>query len=468
MASLPLIFAASKRSAFPEAVTVNCLVERDPTSQAESLALIARPGLEAFDTIGTAPTRALFQKQGLFDNSALILASQTLYTLDAAGAMTTFTGVSIAGDNLVDIDAALDADLNSLARIATGDAMYKATGGVVTQEDFPSAGGAGATSVAQLSGYWLGTEAGTDAVFYIIPAGVTWNALQFASAEYAPDRNVCIRVVGETAWLLGEATTEGWRATGEASSPLEPWGGLKFDFGCRARSAAVNCNGTLIWVDHNCSVRMTSGGEPVIISDNGLAEQIRRTDAADLRASFFVKDQHPVYVLTLGTDATWLYDLASKTWTRANSAGYDFWRADLFCNIGDTVLTRDALSNQIYRLDPDRSTDGTATFTMEFSAYVETKERNLALGNLDLHCEVGGSPRSGQGSDPLVGMQVSRDGGKTYGPLKYRGLGATGKYLTRPRWTGLGQARAPFGAWFKFLISDPVVRRVSGGAVNAP
>jgi len=461
-----LMLSAFKRTGFPEAVTVNMLVERDPTSQANPQALIARPGIDRLiSSLGTAPIRLMFQQDGLFDDDALILASDTLYRVSAAGSYTAFTG-TVAGDGLCIAAGALDADGNSLVRIATGSAMYTVSGSVVTAEDFPSAGNnVGATSVAQLSGYFMGTEAATDATYYIIPAGTTWGALEFAAAEYRPDPLRGVVVFGETAGLLGYSTTEFWRATGNASSPLEPIGGLKFDIGCRSIHAAKNCNGTLIWVDNNCTVRMSGGGEPEPISDAGLAEQIRAVAAGDLRASFFIKDQHPVYVLTLGTNATWLYDLASKAWTRAASDGYDYWRADMFANIGDVVLCRDSLSNTIYRLDPDLLTDDGDTFTREWCARVEVPAGVLNVGNVQLDAFQGGAPRTGQGSDPLVGMQVCRDG-VTYGPLKYRSMGETGNYGKRVRWNGLGILRAPFGGVLKFQLSDPVTTRVSGVRVN--
>ncbi len=459
-----LMLSSFKRSGFPEAYLVNCLVERDPTSQANPNAIIARPGTEAFETVGTAPIRCVFQKPGIFNNDALILASDTLYRLSASGALTAFTG-TVAGDGLVDIDAALDPDFNSVARIATGTAMYLVTGSTVAQENFPDSGNAGATSVAFLSGYWLGTETGTDALYYQKPAETTWNPIQFASAEYAFDPLKGVRVSGEIAWLPGEATLEGWRATGDDTSPLEPAGGLKFDVGCRSIYAAVNCAGTLIFVDNNGSVRETSGGEPRIISDNGLAEQIRRCDAMDLRASFFVKDQHPVYVLTLGADATWLYDLSTQAWSRANSDGYDFWRSDLFCNIGDVVLSRDALSNQIFRLDPDLLGDDGDTFTRQFAARIEVPAGMLTIANIQLDCAQGRGPRTGQGSAPLIGMQICRDL-NTYGPLKYRSMGETGNYTKTPRWNALGTLKAPFGGIVLFQLSDPVTTRVSAVRVN--
>lgn len=467
MGAIPLSFAAFKRSLFPEAVTVNVLVERDPTNPSATLALIARPGLEVFATVGTAPIRGVFQKQGLFDNDALIVANDTLYRVSSAGSVTALTG-TIAGDDLVVMDGGLDADYYSIVRIATGSKLYKASSqtGAVVEEAFPTTGGAGATSVGFLAGYWLATEAGSDAVYYQIPAASTWNALQFASAEYAPDPNVGLVVVGDIAWLGGAATLEGWIVTGNPSSPLEPAGGLKFDYGFRTQHAAVNCGGTLVFVDHHCSVRMTEGGEPVIISDNGLAEQIRRTSAVDLRASFFVKDQHPCYVLTLGSDATWIYDLASKAWTRATSTARDFWRAHLFCNIGDTVLAADALSAQVWRLDPDRRTDGDDTFTVEFTAFLSVPEGSVGVSNIVLDCLTGDAPRSGQGSAPLIGMQLSRDRGRTWGPTRFRGLGATGEWTKTPRWNGCGDARAPMGLMVKFYVSDPVGRWFSAVRAN--
>lgn len=462
MPELPFFLKAFKRGGMADIPTTNMLVEMDEQGRP---VLIARPGLEAFVQVGTAPIRGVFQKQGLFDDDALVLASQTLYRVSAAGVVTAFSG-AIPGDGLVVIDGGLDADGLSIARIANGTGLYLTTGLSVAQEDFPD--DAGVTSVTMLAGYWLATQAETDFVYYLEPASTSWTALEFAAAEYRPDHVKVAIAFGEIAGLMGDASTEFWRATGDATSQLEPIGGLKWDIGCRAASAVVNCRGTLIWVDNDCAVRMTSGGEPAIITDNGLAEQIRRTATSDLRASFVVKDQHPLYVLTLGNQATWIYDLGMKAWTKANSAGLDFWRADLFCNIGDVALARDALSNQIYRLDPDLRADAGVTFTREFCAFLEARERGVPIANLELHCEKGGAPRTGQGSNPKVVLQVSLTGTRTWGPPKERGLGASGEYQKKVRWAGLGTALAPQGAWFKFAISDPVVTRVSAVAVNVP
>ena len=468
MTAIPFLLSSFERSGFAPIPTVNVLVEANPSSQAAPTALIARPGRDTFANVGTAPTRALWQKSGLFNDAALVVASGAVISLTSGAGQTTFTGVSIAGDDLVEIDGQLDADYNSEAYIATGSALYKVTsnGNVVTQITFPDAFNAGATSVACLGGYVLATQAGSDAVYYQIPASSTFTALQFASSEYAPDKNVFIRGVGDIFWLGGQTSLEGWRLTGDASAPVGVAGGLKFDVGCKAKASAVNCRGTLIFVDSDGSVRMTSGGEPSIISDNGLAEQIRKTATADIRASFYVKDQHPVYRLTLLSNGTWDYDLSSQKWTRATSTGYDYDRAHLFANIGDTVLAADALSNTIWTVNPDSRNDGSDTFTVEFCAIHEVKEGRVAIANLELDMLLGDAPRTGQGSNSLIGMSMSKDGGYTYGPIRYRSLGVTGKRTVSPRWNALGDSVAPFGTIFKFQISDPVGRRASGARIN--
>jgi hypothetical protein len=470
MPDILLAFSASKRTLFPEAITLNCYAEKSPTKPSAPESIIARAGLEAFQTIGTAPFRGVFQRDGLLDDATFVVAETGAYTITAEGVVTTLPGVDIAGDDLVEIDGGLDADGESVIRITNGSAMYKyVTGSAgVVQEDFPTSGGAGATSVAFLGGYWIGTEAGTDFAYYIEIAGTTWTALEFAAAEFRPDKLKGVKVVGEIAWLLGSATTEGWYATGNASSQLERAGGLEFGFGCRSISAALDCAGDLVFVDNNCEVRRSTGGEPGVISDHGLAEQIRRTSAMDLSASFFQKDGHRFYVLHLGTSATWVYDLTTGRPVRSSSLNLDYWRPRFFSTMGDTVLAFNRTSNQVWRLDPDRRTDGDDVFTVEFCGFIDVPEGQIDIANIELDCLTGDSPRSGQGSAPLIGLRLSHDGGKTWGRARYRPMGATGDYTARVRWNALGAAKAPHGVICKWEISDPVGRRFSAARYNVP
>ncbi len=59
-----------------------------------------------------------------------------------------------------------------------------------------------------------------------------------------------------------------------------------------------------------------------------------------------------------------------------------------------------------------------------------------------------------QGANPQVMMRISKDGGKTWGPERWRSAGAIGRYLTRVRWLrATGNYR---NAVMEIVVSDPV------------
>lgn len=466
MAALSIAFASYKRTGLPPSVALNCISEKSPTKPTTLEALIARAGLAAFLQVGEAPIRGVFAKSGLIGNRAFIVAKNTAYLVSAGGSVTTLTG-SIAGDGLVEIDGGLDADGNSVIRVATGSALYSFTdsGTAVAAEDFPSSGGPGASSVAYWAGYWVAVEAGTDFFYYQIPATTTWTQLEFAAAEYAPDALGGARVVGDLAALLGSATTEFWGLTGDSGNPLQKQGGLAYDVGCKAIATAVNARGTLLWVGDDNSVRMSRGDQPRIMSDNGLAEQIRKTPAADLSASFFEQDGHVCYVLHLGTTATWVLDLTTERWSTFASLGYDYWRPRLIANMGDVVIAADRNSNTVWTLDPDAVDDDGTAFQTEFYAFVNVDEGRAPLANVTLDCLLGSAPVDV--TDPTIVMQVSRDSGFSWSSPRERSLGLTGVRNIRPRWNALGQVEPP-GAIIKFSTAAKVARRFSSVRANVP
>jgi hypothetical protein len=467
LTQVPIALGAYKRSASPAAVLLNAYVEKVPTQQSSPAAIRARGGWTTYKTVGIGPIRAIFTKAGLFSDSAIVLSGSTAYLLDDTGAATAQSGAFTAND-IVDIDAGQDADLDPICRFATGSRLYKLTLGGVTQEDFPSAGGPGATSVCEHRGFWFATETGTDQAFYQVQGDTTWLPLSFASAEYSPDPLKGIRSRGDQFVLLGAETTEVWTLTGQADPAIAPYGGLNFDFGCRSIRSAVNCAGSLIWVDHRCVVRLFQGGAAEPISDSGISEQIRQVGADDLVGSWYPMDGHIFYRLKVGSVATLVFDLTEKRWMNDASYGLDYSRQHLTTAIADTVLAADSISAQVYRLNPDALTDAGGDFHVRFSAFVEALEGPVACVNVELSCEVGNSPRTGQGSSPIIQMRYSDDEGKTWTAWMERSLGATGASKTRVRWSGLTDIESPQGRIFQFQCSDPTMRRFSALMMNVP
>lgn len=463
MPSAPFALGANKRSAFPGFPQLNLYAEKTPTSTDKPYALVGRPGLEDYATVGDGPIRALHRKAGLFDGGAIILSDETVYKLSSSAVATAFTG-TVPGRDRVSIASGRDADQEDVVRIATGDRLYKVIGTTVTAEEFPAPGYTeGVSSIAYIRGFWIAIKTDTQQAYYLVPGDTEWTALSFASAEYQPDKLVAVMILGDQIWFLGEATTEVWALTGQASPAIQPYGGLNFDVGCRARDAAVVIGSSLIWIGNDCSVYMTTGGRPEVISDNGLAEQVRLSNPVYLRAWGYTLDQHPYAVVTL-EDQTWIFDSSNGFWNPANSKGYNYWRAHIGSDVSATALAADALANnpQIWRVNPAKLTDDGDEIERLATAYLEWKGPRTRCNNVSLLCELG---NTGQGEAPEVGMRYSDDGGKTFSPWRFRSIGQIGAYGARPQWHGLGEVKAP-GKLFQFTCSDPAVTRLSDVLVN--
>lgn len=463
MASAPFALGATERSAFPSFPQQNLFAEKTATSTDKPFALVGRPGLERFAEVGDGPIRALYRRSGLFDDGAIVLSDTTVFKLSSSGAQTAFSG-SVPGQDRVSIAAGRDADLNDIARIANGTRLYLVSGTSVAAEEFPAAGETdGVSSIAYIRGFWIAIKTDTQQAYYLVPGDEEWTALSFASAEYQPDKLVAVIVLGDQVWLLGAASTEVWALTGQADPAIQPYGGLNFDIGCRARDAAVVVSSSLYWVGDDCAVYQSRGGVPTTISDNGLAEKIRKSSAASLRAWGFRLDQHEYYVLTFG-DETWVYDGSTNFWNPANSKGYGYWRAHIGSDVASSALAADALANNpvIWRIAPDRLTDDGEEIERTATAFMEWKSGRARNDAVSLLCELG---NTAQAETPEIGMRYSDDGGKTFSDWLFRSLGRVGEYSHRPTWNRLGEIRPP-GRIYQFRSTDPAVIRLSDVRVN--
>lgn len=66
----------------PEIRLVNRYFEKNPTNQIDQVSLIARPGLEAWKTLGEGPIRGMYSQPGSFSDALFVVSNTNLYRVD--------------------------------------------------------------------------------------------------------------------------------------------------------------------------------------------------------------------------------------------------------------------------------------------------------------------------------------------------------------------------------------------------
>jgi len=87
----------------------------------------------------------------------------------------------------------------------------------------------------------------------------------------------------------------------------------------------------------------------------------------------------------------------------------------------------------------------------------------VRISLLYLDMETGVGLQTGQGSNPMIMLQSSKDNGRTWSAERWTSLGAVGTYLTRVLWRRFGSARDYV---FKIRMSDPVKFVITDGAIK--
>lgn len=454
MPAIPLGLNAYNRAAgrLPAVRCVNQYVE--PTSvESDGTVLLPRPALAAFATVGDGPIRGLYRQAGTFGGDFLVVSGAELYRVTSAG-VATLLG-SVPGVARVTI-----ASSGVYAVIATGEGAYSTDGLTVAPIAFPD--GAGVTSVDYMNSYFLFSRAGSQAFYWSAVAGITVDALDYASAESTADNLVGLRVIGDELWLFGETTTEVWIPTGNADLAFQRVTGRISPRGCIGRDTIAKLDNTLFFVG-NDRIVYRAGDVPQRISTHSIEETLRKGTASDFRAWSFSFDGHTLYVLTAGDLGTFCYDLASQQWCEFKSYGRSSWRAHLGAYNSDFTLCGDDESGALYKLDNDVYLDASDPIERTVTAGVEVSSGRPPNNNFSLQVATGTA--AVDVSDHVVELRQSDDLGNTWGNWQSRDLGAIGEHGKRVIWRRRGLMRPP-GRVFEIRITSPVAYRLSGATIN--
>lgn len=440
---------------------VNMYAEKQPPDAKTDVAVFSCPGIVAFATCGNGPIRGMHVMGGLL----YVVSGQRLYRVSSAG-VSVDVGGNISGADVVSMD---DNGTQLVIVNGTNGYLYSTTLGfvLISDTDFQAA-----DTVTFLDQRFLFDWKSANKFFSSeILDGTSYDALEFASAETRPDNVKAVCVNRQMLLVFGDRTIEAWQNVGAANFPFERVPGGMVERGLAEPHAFAKSDNTVFFMGDDLSFYRLDGLTPVRVSTHAIEHLWQAHETVDGAFCFsYSWNGHKFVVVTFPeTNTTYELDVATGLWHEReswdiNNRSLGRWRGNCHASCYDYEMIGDAFSGKIGYLDHHDFTEFDCTMqAMATSAPLHMDRKRVFVSRLEIDIETGVGVVSGQGSDPQVMLEISKDGGRTFGRQIWRSAGELGEYKTRARWLRLGQARE----WvFRVTISDPVRRNIIGASAD--
>lgn len=421
---------------------LNCYLETAPPAAKTQVAIPGAYGIEAFSTLGNGPIRG-----GLVVNDMpFVVSGQSLYSISSAGAATSLGAIP----NLDDVVMAGDGTNIMVVTSNDGYIYNGSTVGIIADTDFP-----GASWVGFLDGYFPIIEPDSGRLWInetpYVPTG--WNALDFATAESAPDDLIAGIVDHRELFLFGRETYEIFYNSGNADFPLSRSSAGIGEVGCTSRFGVAKADNGVFFVGHDGIIYRMDGYNPTRVSTHAVEQAIEDMADRECKAFSYVEGGHRMIAFRFATTC-FVYDASTQLWHERASYGAETWVVKFALrSYGRWLMAGD--TNKLGSLaDVFSEWENTLRYSCT-SVPIETEHKNVFTGSLELDFQQGVGLTSGQGSDPMVMIDWSNDGGMTWSNEQHRSLGRIGEYGNRTRLNRAGVARDRV---FRIAISDPIRR----------
>lgn len=423
--------------------------------------LFGTPGIELLASTGT--TQSVNRGSHVLDGVPYFVNGSSLYRLNSDNTTTTIgtipgsSRVSMA-DNGTQLFILIPGG-NGYIFTASPDTLTQ-----ITDTDFTANGNP--QYVVFIDGYFVCT---TDSKKFIISAlndGLSYNALDFGTAEADPDDIVAPIVFKNQLFIGGSRTVEAYQNVGGAGFPFRRTG-LFLDKGVTAPFSIVNANDTFMFIgagkNESSAIWQFEGNTVRKVSTTAIDAILQRFTDAEILSSFaWVYAQKGAYFVgfTLPT-TTIVIDTITGRWherksTIVNAAGSTEtrrFRVNSMVKAYGKTIVFDSVDGRVGSLDPDVYTEyGSNIIRKVATQPFQNNMQSFFCPMIELTTE------SGVGNsdvvDPVIVMDISTNGGKTFKDGRARKLGKIGEYSRRAIWRRNGRA-ARF-IIMRFTLSDAV------------
>lgn len=335
---------------------------------------------------------------------------------------------------------------------------------LIADLDFPQASSSppsSPTHVIYLDGFFIVNDALTDNFFIsAIEDPDSWNALDFGAAAVGPDRARAIAATESELWVIGSETSQAFYNSGNPDFPFAIILSASQEVGIVAPQTIAESDAGIFFLattpEGGLFVYRVQGHGGRRISAEEQDEQIAEVPDLSCAVGFIYQQAgKSFYVLQLHPDfPTLVYNINAGSWETRSMADDTAWRINgtgVFDgqNIGGSRFT-----GTLYALRLDNYEDaGTPLIRRRVTQVQHAHNHLLSWWELVVDAEVNGVPADGPGSDPLIRLRYSDDGGENFSAQLVEPLGRQGQRFRRSAFRNLGDSRNRI---FEIEVSDPV------------
>lgn len=444
---------------------INLRIEVASNSALVERFLVHTPALRVeYVQTATGACRGLYRASGgrVFQVAGAVLyelfANQTRLSRGNIGTASGLVGMSDNGNELVILDGGtgytFDFVTNTLAEI--------------TDVEFPT----GARQVAFIDGYFLTYEPGTLFIRWSeLLDGKTWPVLNRASAYSSPDEVRAIVANGRELWALGPYSTQVFYSTGEADQQFAPVQSVAIDVGTDSPDSVAVARDSVIFLgagkDGHGRVFRTNGYSVTSISTRGIEGILSAAgDLTGAYAHIHSFGGHTYYVLTVASaEKTVVYDVDlgewhERAWMDPDTGELKRWRGNCAAYAFGEQLIGDSNGNAVYFLSDEHYKDEKPDSSGEWiikrrrtMPHIHAEGKFIQHADFELWGRMGEGLVTGHGTDPVLILSWSNDGGREFYGVQHVPLGRLGTYGQRARPVMLGQARDRV---YRIEQTDPV------------
>ena len=450
--------------------TMNFYVEPGPKGGKNAAALYPMPGFQSWTSVSQVGGRALYEMNG----TMLGVVGGAAYSFDSTSAATAL-GTVTQDSNQAQIVS--NGAVGAQFLLASGTNGYCYTPSSMA---FAQVLTGDCTMIGMLDGYGIALNPTTSKIrLSNLNDLTTWSGTQFAQRGDAPDNWVAMVVNIPDIWLIGQQTGVVWYDAGAFPFPLAPRPGATFKYGIVAPWTLKTAGGYVLWLSRNAEgagiVVQAVGYSPQRVSsyevETAIAGYARTSSITDAEALMFQYQGHTFYVVTFpSAGASWVMDVTTGIWTEvgkwnSSMTSYGIWSPRVHCYAFGQHITAERSNGQLSLMDGSYTSesDGSVIRRMRTTPPIFNENRQIPHRRLEVLLESGLGTQAGQGSNPLVSVEYSDDGGKTYSAPLMMAAGAVGQYSLRAYLTRLG---VPRNRVYRFVMTDPIPWRLVDAFLN--